>query len=548
MVRVTLTLLFMLGLSSAAVADEPVSPRAIVDQALVAAEGIEAADRRANALVPVLAALIELDDRWRARDLAQEIVSAVAPVADSYSRDRVLNRVVALQAGSRIEAVADESLAGVKGFMEACGAGERRRRLAQPVDDVWTVDESLAVAQAIAGPEERLWALWFIARPLIEADRPSDLQAPIEDALATVMTLNNLEMRVEVSAIIAWVQTLAGDRPDAETTFREATAAAQSLNDTERGEALRYIAAARFAAGDRLAAQTALQDALAAAKASSSADTLGKIAAWQARTGDIDGTLATAQLIGDGSARAWALVHVAAAQAASGHAEAAATLRDAIEATAIEDEADGLAVSDLIEAAQLWPDSMRNTLAAATAIITYQGLGGWQSGPMAVATAPDIVDGRDGLLAWVRATDDAGARLLMLWALAQPLLLVGDQPMLQSLAQEALRIVRPAVAAGEQSSVGLEWSRVLAIIAWLQAEGGDDAGALATADEALALGRAGESSSDLSNLEATVAIVRARAGDARLAIATTEEIADPVERTRALAAIALGGRSAELPN
>src|SRR5262245_9542293 len=109
----------MLALSSAAAADEPVSPRALVDRALVAARSIEDGDRRADALLSVLTALIQLDDRSQARDLSKEIVSIVKPSTGSYVHDEILKRLVGLQAGSRVEALVGETLAGVKAFMAA---------------------------------------------------------------------------------------------------------------------------------------------------------------------------------------------------------------------------------------------------------------------------------------------------------------------------------------------------------------------------------------------------------------------------------------------
>ena len=61
-------------------------------------------------------------------------------------------------------------------------------------------------------------------------------------------------------------------------------------------------------------------------------------------------------------------------------------------------------------------------LAAAVAIDENAGLFGWDSARMAVATAPALVGGIDGLVEATRGIGDPTERLLSLWKLAEPLL------------------------------------------------------------------------------------------------------------------------------
>src|SRR5260221_5744238 len=154
--------------------------------------------------------------------------------------------------------------------------------------------------------------------------------------------------------------------------------------------------------------------------------------------------------------------------------------------------------------------------------------------------APAIVGGIDGLIEATRSISNPDERLLLLWKLAQPLLLAGDQPALQRLAGEALAIVRPAIAAGKPSiSVG-DIGRILLLIAWAQAEGGDSLGALSTIDDAFVVRKASQGTIDRDTDLSIASTIRAMAHAMQQAIATADEIVDPAMRATALSRVAVG--------
>ncbi len=329
--KTLLAVLLIIGLPNTALADQP-SPEAILEQALAAARTIDHAKAHAIILAEIAAVARMNGDPTAAKALFQESVE-IAVSLDAWRRDSVLKAIATLQAGSWHGAFGApfgaETLAGVKLFMERNGTAGGRG-LSGADSAAYDIEGALAAARMIGDVEDRLWALWFIARRAIDSGNEMNLAPLIEDALKTARLHENAETRAEVLAVIAWLQVLAGDRSASEQTFGEALAIAASLkSDSERAEALRYSAAARLATGNRPAAERAIEESLALAKPAGELETLQKIASWQARTGDIEGALTTARAIGDPQGLACAAL---AYMTAGNRTAAAETLREAREA------------------------------------------------------------------------------------------------------------------------------------------------------------------------------------------------------------------------
>lgn len=526
MKRILLTAVTVVGLAGAAGADEPPSPAAILAEAIATAKTVPDADDRAEALVSIATAQAMVGDWQAARMTLQEISAADK---SSFSDD-ALKKIVGLQAGSWIEAIGKETLAGVKRFMEMYGLEGRSPEIVRIAVSTSDVEGAFATAGAIEDPEERLWALWYIVRPLIEAGRWWDLRRAIREALATVEKLQDAETRAEVLAIIAWVQVLAGDNPGAETNFAAASAIAWTLGDYhERAEALRYIAAARFATRDEGAAGEAARESIALATKGGWADTLRAIAAWQAETGDVDGALATARVIEDGDDRTRALIHVAAAQARAGNPAAEATLR---EAGAAAGNLLGPGFRSIISAALANPGRRQDILTAAAAMTDFEGFVGWDSMPMAFATAPAVAAAVEELVAVTITIDDDLEQLAFLWSIAQPLILAGNRSALAAPVREALRVDRGQLSSDRTVSVPL-------VIAWVQAAAGDAAGAAKTLNGVIAAIDAANNDPDGEWL-GIIAAVQPRIGDTAAALATAGRIADAADRAATLGWIAAG--------
>lgn len=534
------------GLLSCTAADETTSTVELFDRALTTARTIESVEERADALTVVFMALVLAGDKSAARQLEPEMIDSVKAIPYAHDRDSLLERIVAMQTGRWIEATNYEMPADMKAYMEAYSADAIDSSVADAREG--RVSEAFAVAQSIEDPEKRLWALWHVARSAIESGHISMLQKLIIDTLDTAKTFPDDKSRSEALAIVGWTQTLAGDHIGAETTFGEAMVSARSLSSNDdRAEALGYIVAARYAAGNRQAAEAALRDELVAEESATSSEALQKIVAWHVKIGDTLGALATARAIEDDIERAFALVQIAAEQSAAGGGVAEETLREAILllGKARASELARAWLHSVLRAALMRPDERRNLLTVIAALGEHYHLWGWDSSEMAVTMAPAIVSAIDDFIAATREIDaPEGLRILLLWALAEPLLLAGDQPVLQRLAREALAILHPAMAVGKRSIGVVEFGKALRIIALMQVEGGDHAGALATVDEALAYDRESNETSYDDGLLQIAAAAHARAGAMPLAIATAEKIEDAASRVRGLLVVALGGRFA----
>src|SRR5258706_12971066 len=116
MKRMLLVLALALGLPSWTAADESISTKVILNRALATARTIEDIKARASAIADVFGALTLAADKSAATHLKPEMIEIALKIANAPERDDLRKRLVAMQAGSWIEASANETLEGAEQF------------------------------------------------------------------------------------------------------------------------------------------------------------------------------------------------------------------------------------------------------------------------------------------------------------------------------------------------------------------------------------------------------------------------------------------------
>jgi hypothetical protein len=532
--RILLAAALIVALSISARADEPPSPQAIFAEALDTAASIADADDRANALLSIAAAQ-GVAGAWPAARSTLRDAFAAATVESQPRDDDTLRKIAALQCGSWI-AAGDETLGGARWFMEQYasfgGLTATDRIGGGPVD----VDAALATIGRIRGPEQQFWALWSLARLLIEAERSADLRRPIRELLASADRLDAETWRAEVLALIAWLQTVALDSPGADATFAQAdTIARARRSNAERGWGLRYLAAARHAGGDRAKAADTLTEALAAARATADAaeraDLLLALGRGQSVVGDqagvrttVDEAMSAVAAIADMDMRAWRLFSIAALQASVDDVGVDDTLRRGIAAAASTRDERLIWLRTLIATIAANPGDRAGALRAAVAVAEVDDFF-WDSVPMALARGPIVAANVEQMVMATRALHEPEDRLMALWLVAQPLILGLRGEALEVAVREAVLVER----SDQSRYVGIEL-----FTAWVQAEADDPSGARALLEAVLP--RA-------TTEWVFAALAQTRIGETGAALSTAKRIVDAGDRALVLAWIAASGRS-----
>jgi tetratricopeptide (TPR) repeat protein len=229
------------------------------------------------------------------------------------------------------------------------------------------IDEALATLETVPNPEYRAFALVSVVKAeartgdieaalrtaeTIKYSNPRSLavaaialaqakQGNLEGALATVNnnpvnTTNPWELvqrTCNVVAEIAILRAKAGDWSGANETFSEALTAVRTIKvDAIRSQGLACVARTQALAGDHSAAIVTFRESLAVVVADppSRAETLSEIASEQAKAGDIESSLTTANGIDVPEFHARAMLAIAVQQAQVGnHSGASATFNQA---------------------------------------------------------------------------------------------------------------------------------------------------------------------------------------------------------------------------
>jgi hypothetical protein len=514
------TMIAVLG--NLAMADEPPSSSAIFQQALAVARSEADLSDRMDAMVSIATAQAVSGD-WPA---AWRTLEEISPAEKAAIDDDLLQRIAALQAGSWIEALRPGPVHDIERWMVPGDPEDRLSNLPRIADGPSDLGAALATASQIDSPDRRLWAIWSIVHPLIEASRWSDLHLPLRRLLASVEQTRDPVTSAKMLAVVAWVRAMAGDRPGAAASLEAALAKERTLEDDEqRAEALLTIGAALHATGDERAAADSIGESVRLATAGRSDHVLHDIAVWRALAGDISGARATANLVEDDEARASALLHVAFAAARNGDSELDSTLHEAAMAA---DRTSDIMLQGIIAAA-LDDPPRRLAVLSAGAAMQFECV--WRSAVLSLAAAPAIAAAIDPLVDISRNATDPEQQLVALWCIAWPLILADDRPALVVPLQEALRIpVRD-----RQDALFEDFASF--VIAWAQAKVGDPIGARKTLDEA---GVLIDDPDSPEWMRGEIALVQQAIGDTAGALKTAEQLTDAEDRARALAWIAAG--------
>jgi hypothetical protein len=329
------------------------------------------------------------------------------------------------------------------------------------------------------------------------------------------------------------------DPAGAEATIALAqTIARARRNVAERGWGLRFAAAARSASGDRAMAAATLREALAVARAieepAARIDLLISLGHAQATIGDdagvrttLESALAAAKAIPSDEARAWWLMWTAELQSRFADPGVEDTLRLAISAAAAANDNRLIWLRTFIEAIAGKSGGHGAQLRAAIAVAeNFDSFGSfvWNSTPMALVRAPDVAGSIEELVAATRALEGRVSRLILLWHIAQPLVLGGRKDALAVAVREALAV---------QRKFDPQEDGAILLIAWVQANAGDAAGARATL--------AAVPARDDDGAYGVTALVQARLGDRAAALTWAHRIGAENSRSQILAWVAAGG-------
>jgi hypothetical protein len=235
--------------------------------------------------------------------VASEANAQIEQIADRNERDHYYSRRALYQARAESYDLNDyltalssavDSLADAKPVMRS----ESDRILPRPT--IVEVADAVAFAHAITDAETRLDTLARIATPLLLSGDSRALDLPIREALTTV----GAEGWSDLLVIIAITQVAARDYAGAKATARR-------VKPQERLYTLVLVAWGEACADEVDVAKTTLADALVDARQADQQEIGAFIAVVQARLGDLEQALTTAEGISEATHRVDALIGIA---------------------------------------------------------------------------------------------------------------------------------------------------------------------------------------------------------------------------------------------
>ena len=320
----------------------------LIAEALSITRNITDAKTRARALSTIAGAQTETGDLGGAARSIAEALNIARSIGDADSRVRALSSIAGAQATvgdiaealSTARSIGDDSWADIAlgriaeaqakagdiagALKTARSMGEDSGWQANALGEIATaqleaddITAALNTARNIGDAKDRSRQLTFIAQAQAEAGDTDGARIFIAEALTAAARIKGDTTRDLQLSSIAQTQAETGDIAEALSTRR-------SIGDeSQRAEALAYIAAGQAKAGESHGANRSMAEALSTARSIGDDWTLGAVAEAQANAGNVTEALSTVRSIGEGLSRDVALVAIAEAQLEAGDITAA---------------------------------------------------------------------------------------------------------------------------------------------------------------------------------------------------------------------------------
>ena len=307
------------------------------------AERIEEPQGRARALAEVAAALAQVGETDRARQVADNAASTAERIEKPWLRAWALAEVAAAlaQVGEtdRARQVADNAASTAERIEEPQGRAWALAEVAAALAQVGETDWARQVADNAASTAERIEKPWLRAQVLAEVAEALARAGHADEALAAAERIEEPQGRARVLAEVAGALARAGETDRARQVADNAASTAERIEEPqERAQVLAEVAAALARAGhadEALAAAERIEEPQDRARALAEvAEVLAQVGETDRARQVADNAASTAERIEEPQGRARALAEVAGALAQVGETDRARQVADNAASTA----------------------------------------------------------------------------------------------------------------------------------------------------------------------------------------------------------------------